>query len=275
MKTISKTILTLSILTAFCYAVVSCDSGATKQVTYYVSPGGDDSNTGLTSSETWKTIEKVNSFQFKPGAKVLFEGEKSFVGTLTFNKEDGGDPNKPVIVGSYGKGRATINGGLGHGIFLTETNGMAIQDINVVGNGRNVNERGVGVYLDSARNVSINLVDASGFQMAGILVTRGSENVRITHSNAYDNGYAGITTGYYYGRKSVNKNIYVGYSKAFNNPGISDSTANFRDQSGSGIHFARVDGGLIEYCEAIIMVMIFSIGGGMVLLGYGLHPHPI
>ena len=249
-QTIGFSVLTAIILSAFCFVFVSCDDGAQKKIAYYISPGGDDTNSGLSPSESWRSIDKVNTLHLEPGEKVLFEGGQTFDGTLLFDEEDGGDPDNPVIIGSYGEGRSTIHGGMSHGIFLTETNGWIVQDINVIGNGRNANDKGVGIYIDSARNVSINSVEALGFQIAGILVTRGSENVRITNSNAYDNGYAGITTGYYYGRRNVNKNIYVGYCRTFNNPGISDSTANFRDQSGSGIHFARVEGGLIEYCEA-------------------------
>jgi hypothetical protein len=48
----------------------------------------------------------------------------------------------------------------------------------------------------------------------------------------------------------LNKNIYVGYCRTIHNSGISDSSKYIGDQSGSGIHLANVEGGLVEYCES-------------------------
>jgi hypothetical protein len=57
---------------------------------------------------------------------------------------------------------------------------------------------------------------------------------------AHDNGRTGILT--FADRPNVHRDVYVGYSKAFNNHGIAGATTN----SGSGIVLGGVDGGTIE-----------------------------
>ncbi len=47
---------------------------------YYVSNGGSDTNSGTSTSASWKTIGKVNSHAFKPGDRILFMGGESFSG---------------------------------------------------------------------------------------------------------------------------------------------------------------------------------------------------
>ena len=50
--------------------------------TYYVSPEGNDDNTGLTAKAAWKTIERVNRDTLQPGDAILFESG----GTLEISK---------------------------------------------------------------------------------------------------------------------------------------------------------------------------------------------
>jgi len=43
--------------------------------TYYVdATNGNDANTGLSEVTPWKTIAKVNTSNFNPGAQILFKG---------------------------------------------------------------------------------------------------------------------------------------------------------------------------------------------------------
>src|SRR5688500_6573423 len=48
--------------------------------TYYVSPTGNDSNAGTSSSKPWKTLQRVNAQNFSPGTSILFQGGKTFTG---------------------------------------------------------------------------------------------------------------------------------------------------------------------------------------------------
>ena len=61
---------------------------------YFVSPSGNDSSNGISSSTAWRTIAKVNATTFAPGDLVLFEGGKTFNGKLYIRSS-----------GSSGRGR--------------------------------------------------------------------------------------------------------------------------------------------------------------------------
>lgn len=78
-------------------------SGVTGKV-YYVSPDGNDSNNGTSTSTPWKSIAKVNSVSFKSGDVVLFRRNSEFRGKITARQgvtySAYGTGSKPVINGS-------------------------------------------------------------------------------------------------------------------------------------------------------------------------------
>lgn len=65
---------------------------------YYISPGGNDENSGTSPKEPFRTVEALTNIKLKPGDAVLFERDSVFRFTSTFNTKEG------VIYGSYGKG---------------------------------------------------------------------------------------------------------------------------------------------------------------------------
>jgi hypothetical protein len=91
--------------------------------------------------------------------------------------------------------------------------------------------------------------------MAGITMEAGSHvwvgynDIRITHSNIYGNGYAGVWMGGCAASGSQGiycfENVYAGYNLIHDNPGI-----DIEEQTGNGIFFKDVDGGVIEHCSA-------------------------
>lgn len=215
---------------------------------YYVSSTGSNSNPG-TSTSPWQTIARVNSQVFLPGDRVLFEGGRTFAGPMLLDSGDGGSATDPVVVTSYGTGRATLNGGTGSALRLVAVTGAKVIQLNVVGDGRNTgNNQGVGVSIQRCSDVTVDYVDASGFQRCGIGMF-SSANVKVIHVRAYLNGYAGILSHFDQTVTSpaLNSNLYVGYSVAESNPGDPTWTTN---HSGNGILLTRVAGALIEYCEA-------------------------
>ncbi len=81
---------------------------------YYVSNSGDDRNPGTTPAEAWRTVSKVNGFEFSPGDIVRFEGggvwreqlvphSGSEEGHITYTSY--GDGSKPLILGSVEKNK--------------------------------------------------------------------------------------------------------------------------------------------------------------------------
>ena len=78
--------------------------------TYYVSSSGNDSNSGLSISQTWKTLGKVNASTFVPGDQILFKRGDTFYGSLTIGQS--GTSGSRIIYGPYGTGANPIITGL-------------------------------------------------------------------------------------------------------------------------------------------------------------------
>ncbi len=87
-----------------CITALPLTSNAT---TYYVdSKNGNDQNNGTEISNSWKSIEKVNSQKFKPGDKICFSRNSEWIGQLVINSS--GIRSNPVIFTAYGTGANPI-----------------------------------------------------------------------------------------------------------------------------------------------------------------------
>jgi len=93
--------------------------------TYYVSPLGNDSATGTSSTSPWQSVSRVNSTSLKPGDSVLFGGGSSFVGQL--QPPSSGVGNAPITFASYGGGQANVTGG----IFLRSRSWLVFDGLRV------------------------------------------------------------------------------------------------------------------------------------------------
>src|SRR3990167_9981785 len=80
------------------------------QTTYYISSSqGNDTNNGLTLNSAWRTISKLNSYQFNPGDIIKFErGEQFIDATLDVNRS--GNSNSFITFTSYGSGNLPVIG---------------------------------------------------------------------------------------------------------------------------------------------------------------------
>ena len=80
-----------------------------KGATYYVKKTGNDSNTGFTDSQAWKTISKVNSWTFRPGDSILFKrGDEWREGIIVSNS---GTTGSFITYSAYGTGNDPIING--------------------------------------------------------------------------------------------------------------------------------------------------------------------
>lgn len=70
--------------------------------TYYVSPTGNDNNSGTSPSQAWATISKVNATSFTPGSSILFQDGGNWYDTL--NATSSGTVSAPITYGTYGSG---------------------------------------------------------------------------------------------------------------------------------------------------------------------------
>ncbi len=207
---------------------------------YYLSPAGDDSGPG-TEGQPWKALDRINQLDLEPGDHILLRGGERFAGTLSLNSADSGAAGRPVLITSYGSGRATIDAGNSTGIRFESSSHVVVRNVNCVGSGRKAGNTESGLFLSDADNIEIDRVDVSGFRNSGVQMS-GVTDIRITRVHAFENGFAGINSS-----EAMSKNIYVGYCLAENNPG--DPTI-LQNHSGNGIVIGSVSKALIEYCEA-------------------------
>ena len=215
---------------------------------YFVSLSGDDNNPGF-REKPWKSIARINSAHFKPGDSILFEGGSSFAGAIVLDSLDSGNELFAVTIGSWGKGKAIINGGKTAAINIYGCSFVSLKDLIVRGIGRKDGNSSDGILITHSRHIALTGIEISGFQHSGLYVNLCSAMI-INDVHAHDNGFAGIhISGNTAGDslKFENEDIYIGYCTTDNNPG--DPTA-LTNHSGNGIVAASVRRGTIEYCEA-------------------------
>jgi hypothetical protein len=231
--------------------------------TYYLSPAGDDGNSGTSPSAAWQSIGKVNETSFAAGDTLLLEGGQVFAGTLRLSDDDDGTAAQPISLSSYGGGRAIIEAGAAGGISVYNTAGVQIWEL-VVRGGWNATTQdgndavGISVYTDlvgatKLDYVVIDRVEVSGFKNGGISVgawpadgkKSGFSNVRISNALVHDNGDHGVSSWGYWDNASstyAHTKIRVRGCEVFDNHGIASKGSH----SGSGIVIGDTDGALIE-----------------------------
>jgi len=226
------------------------------RTTYYISPSGSDTNGGNSPDDAWQTIEKINSFDFVPGSKILFEGGKSFSGTIELDKDDANDGVNPVLISSYGIGRATIYGGNGFGFNIYNTAGIKIDNIIVQGSGMNTNqEAGIKFFNDLPNNTKLDYIritntEVKGFRNHGIVIgalngNSGFNDILIENTKVHEILDKGIASYGEFGYQKVgyaHTNFIVRHTEVFNVPGYNKGS-----HSGNGIELSDVQYSTIEY----------------------------
>ncbi|WP_346533290.1 right-handed parallel beta-helix repeat-containing protein [Micromonospora sp. DPT] len=229
--------------------------------TFHVSPTGDDARDGSSPAAAWRSLDKASAFAFKPGDKLLLEGGAHFRGSLTVGPGEAGDAANPVVVGTYGGGRATIEAAGGAGIRVHNTAGVEIRDLVIVGGGAdNRTTGGIELYSDltdgrKLDHVHITGVEVSGFkngiQIAAGPNSTGFRGVRIRAANLHGNTENGlISFGPRFDAAApryAHEDVVVSEVEAHHNAG--DPTNHFSN-TGSGIALGSVRGGRIERSRA-------------------------
>jgi hypothetical protein len=236
----------ISICATACLCAIAAPARAAD---YYVSPSGNDANSGRTAALAWRTLARVNGAAMRAGDRVLLEGGATFSGSLVFDTTDGGTPAAPLTLTSYGLGRATVRAVGGTGVAVYDRAAMRIANLRVIGNGA-AGASGISFYMERPGKaplafIRIEDVEVAGFGQDGVQVGTwnggaGFSDVRIVRTLAHDNVRTGILT--FADRPNVHRDVYVGYSRAFNNRGARGTGVN----SGSGIVLGGVHGGTIE-----------------------------
>jgi hypothetical protein len=83
---------------ALAAGILAAGASPVLAVDYYVSPTGNNSNNGTSTSTPWQTIARVNQVDLNAGDRVFFQGSQSFSGTISITSEDGGTSSSPVVL---------------------------------------------------------------------------------------------------------------------------------------------------------------------------------
>jgi hypothetical protein len=224
------------------------------QTVYFVSPNGDDNNSGLSGAAPWKTIDKVNSANISPGSFVQFLGGYTYAGNLVPKP---GIPGRPITYTSFGGRKATLAGTGAYTISIGVSN-VVIDNLEIVTQNYPVSVSGVYIIpgADDVDNIVITNCDIHGHGYGGIFGYPGSSakaftNIEISHCLIHDNYEDGIYfLGTYVGypdpasrRSSVN----IHHCEVYNNKGNINQTSN---ASGSGITLGLCVNSKIEHCHA-------------------------
>ena len=256
-------------------AAVPSGSGTT----YYVSPTGNDSNNGTSTSTPWKTIAKVNSKTFNPGDQILFKGGQTFAGMI--QPASSGSSTAYIRFASYGGGRATINGGTNCGVYVYDKSNVWVDSLVVTGTWNATTQTGntsygILFYNDlgggtKLGNAKVTHCDVSGFYKIGINfysytgdgTQSGYSSINASYNNVHDNGLGGIESNGPWPPAAGSSSyafttVYAGYNTVYNNLGLKSG---YNNHSGDGIVFSDCGGGIIEHNVAYNNGW-YSTGGG-------------
>jgi hypothetical protein len=227
----------------------SCHPPLSQSPALYISPSGNDSNSGTSIHQAWRTIQHVNGQNLLPGTTILFEAGTAFSGTIELDRLDSANEANPITISTFGRGYALIDGDTSLAFKAVNCNFFSLRKLHFKGKGRKEGNRSDGVYISGCNHILADSLEIWGFQHSGISIFKCSD-ARITNVYAHDNGFAGIHvsgTTVWDKEKYDNHNIYIANCVAENNPG--DPTV-LTNHSGNGILASSVEGGIIEYCEA-------------------------
>lgn len=237
------------------------DRGGYGPRTYYVSPDGNDSLDGSAPARAWRTLHNVEAVVFHPGDRLLLRGSARYQGTVRFGPADAGKPADPVVVASYGTGRATLVPAGDSGIIVYDTAGVDVRDVAIAGNPAVYTRRpGIRLYSDlpggrKLDHITVSGVDVSGFRV-GIEIGGGPggtgfRDVTVSDARLHGNRDAGLFS--FGPTVDPNAPVYahervtVSNVEVYGNPG--DPTDHAR-ATGSGIVLGSVSGGSVRYSIA-------------------------
>ncbi len=84
------------------FSVILLNTFNSHSTNYYLSTSGDDSKSGTSPAQAWKSLKQLNDFVPKPGDSILFRRGDEWSGTIAVNMW--GFEGKPVVYGAYGRG---------------------------------------------------------------------------------------------------------------------------------------------------------------------------
>jgi hypothetical protein len=151
--------------------------------TYYVdSKTGNDLASGTSTSNPWRTLEKVNKAVFHPGDHILFKAGEIFLGQLAPNAS--GTTLAPVVFDRYGGGqkpKIDAEGRIEDAVRLYNLQNIEVRNLEVTNRGQApAVRRGVHIFVD-------NFGTATHITVAGLYI-HDVNGINGNDDNAKDNG---------------------------------------------------------------------------------------
>ncbi len=259
-------------------ATLSASSAQASATTYYVdSLAGDDANAGTSESAPFKSLQKASSLTLNAGDRLLLKGGSTWTGSL--NVTGVGTETAPIIVGSYGQGRARINGNatVTNAVYVKNSQYLRVQDLEVTNSAAfttSTNSIYRGIYVEAKdigqingiviQNNYVHSVDgqgkSGGIGNGGIAVgVRGNSvptwysKLKITGNEVGDINAYGISTfttwcancQIYPNETGIPTSELSAQRRAFDAPVISDNYVH--DTTGGGITPQYADNAVVEY----------------------------
>jgi hypothetical protein len=228
-------------------ATLSCnlnspEKSVSKEAYFVNAETGNDKNPG-TLRRPLKTISEANRRVLTNPGSIFLSGGQVFEGTLLLNNIHGTD-SIPFIVGSYGEGRAIINGGNNESVRIENCKNIRINDLDLKGSGRKDGNTTNGLQLFRSTDCVVADIHAEGFQKSGVDLYN-CKDVKVLNVIAFSNGFCGINV--MGSHQDSSGNILIRDCKADNNAG--DPTM-LDNHSGNGILVGVSDSVIIDHCTA-------------------------
>jgi hypothetical protein len=120
--------------------------------TYYVdSTRGKDTNSGTSKAAPWKTLQKINDTELRPGTRILLRSGSVWYGQLALRSS--GAEGVPIVIGRYGRGplpRIVGGSSVEDVVRLYNVEQVEIRDLEITNHGTApALRRGVHVFLDN------------------------------------------------------------------------------------------------------------------------------
>ena len=246
------------VLISACLVAAGCAKA--QSATYYLSPSGNDAAAGTSPSTAWRSLGRASRADLKPGNRLLLQGGSEFSGQLTLSPRDDGLAGRPVVVGSYGGGVATIVSS-GAAVYLYDTANVEVSDLSLRGEQpAGLELAGLSLYNDlpaghRLSHIVIKNVNVAGFAegiaMGGRNDGAGFSDVSVSDSTLTGNVNDGfISYGPQFKPEApsyANQDVTVTHVVATGNQGDPDSVL---DDTGNGIVLGSVNGGMISWSTA-------------------------
>ncbi len=211
---------------------------------YYFNNNGSDASNG-SIEQPLKSLQHIPALHLQPGDTLYLAAGQVFSGSIFLDTTVSGTQAAPIVISSYGRGKATIRSGNAAGLTMHKTAHIAVHNLIFEGAGRKSGSITDGIIINESRYISIDSIIVTGFQKAGLLVY-SSANIHIKRVHACENGAAGI---YVLGKSSKTdcRDILISHCTAENNPG---DPANLTNHSGNGILAGLCTNVTIQYSVA-------------------------